>query len=165
MSELKTLRSQGIAERSSRLKAYGGSNPEEVQRVTGERPAFATGGAVKARAMGGMVGGEMGKPRLDKKSHGGKKKSATTVNVIIAPQGDGAKSEPSGPAMPPPDMAGGPPMPMPGPGGPPMPPMPMPMRKAGGAVKADMKMKAKMPKVDDGAGGGMGRLEKAGKKT
>lgn len=91
-----------------------------------------------------------GKPRLDRpgyKSGGRVKKAATTVNVIIAPQGGEKPMNPPMPMpppgampMPPPGGGGGPPMPM---GGPPMP------RKKGGRVP-----------MDAGAGGGLGRLEK-----
>lgn len=79
----------------------------------GDRPAFATGGAVKAR------------------------KGATTVNVIVAPSGAGAP--PPMPMGPPPMDMGPPPGPMgPPPGmappGPMGPPPGMPMRAAGGRV-------------------------------
>lgn len=79
---------------------------EAPSRKRGDRPAFATGGAVKAR------------------------KGATTVNVIVAPSGAGAPPpEPPMPMGPPPGMMGPPP------GGPPMGPPPgMPMRAAGGRV-------------------------------
>jgi hypothetical protein len=141
--------------------------------------------------------GDKPKARLDKFARGGKVKgkSATTVNVIVAPKGAGDQA-----AMPPPDM--GPAMPPPpspptppaGAGGP---PPGMPMRKNGGAAYAkggkvgstfkesvkngtpvmhdDAKSEEqkhftnKPPitrkrggsvKMDDGAGGGLGRLEK-----
>lgn len=96
--------------------------------------------------------------RLDRKPYkdGGRvKKGATTVNVIVAPQGAGAAPPPPMPPGPPPAMMKPPGAgPMPPPGGPPeMPgmggPPPM-MRKHGGRV----------PDMDAGAGGGKGRLEK-----
>lgn len=99
--------------------------------------------------------------RLDRKpyANGGRvgKKGATTVNVIVAPQGGDQ------PPAPPPVMPPGPPPPMmkpPGPmaggpaGGPPeMPGMGAPpmMRKHGGRVPHI---------ISDGSGGGKGRLQK-----
>ena len=147
MDDLKSLRAQGISNRTSRLKMFGGSTQEEVSRVLQDgTPQRASGGRVN-RASGGMVVGDEAKPRLDKPHHGKKKGGATThVNVIVAPSGG---SDAAGPGGPP---AGGPPMlpPMagPGPGGLP----PMPMRKDGGRVK-------------DGSGSGLGRLKKIGKKA
>lgn len=99
-------------------------------------------------ADGGMIDGDKAKPRLDR-AGGGKK--GTTVNIVIA----GGKSDQTPPAagpmpMPPPapPMAGPPvPPPMPPAGGPPV------MRKNGGRVN-----------LDAGAGSGIGRLEKIGKK-
>lgn len=84
---------------------------EAPSKKRGDRPAFATGGAVKAR------------------------KGATTVNVIVAPSGAGAPPpEPPMPMGPPPGMMGPPPgMPPMGPPPGPM-PGPMPMRAAGGRV-------------------------------
>lgn len=107
----------------------------------GARAGYADGGAVKP------------------------KKGATTVNVIIAPQGGGAAAPPPMP-MPPPSDAGPPPpavVPprpaavMPPPGGlPPVPPggLAPPMRKAGGRVTGG---------YDAGAGSGLGREEKIAK--
>lgn len=147
--------------------------------------------------------GDKPKARLDKFARGGKVKgkSATTVNVIVAPKsGDQASAMPPMlPDMPPPPMPAGAPMPPPGAGGPPG----MPMRKNGGAAYAkggkvkgakttgpafmegvkngtpvshdnakseEQKHFATKPpitrkrggsvKMDDGAGGGLGRIEK-----
>lgn len=85
---------------------------EAPSKKRGDRPAFATGGAVKAR------------------------KGATTVNVIVAPSGAGAPPPDMGPPPMPPMPMGPPPGMMgPPPGGPPMGPPPgMPMRAAGGRV-------------------------------
>lgn len=98
------------------------------------------------------------KLRLDRPAfkNGGAVKKGATVNVIVAPQ-----VPPSGPPpMPPPEAMMKPPMPpgpppapppgaMPPGGGPPMGGAPM-ARKHGGRVQ----------KMDAGAGGGKGRLEK-----
>lgn len=69
---------------------------DRASRLSNPIPTLATGGSVK-RASGGRA----------------KKKGATNVNVIVAPQGGGAP-----PPMPPPVLAGPPP------GAPPMPPKP-----------------------------------------
>lgn len=134
------------------------------------------------RASGGRIGGsqfmdgpgEDGAGSGDGKAKSKKPAAATTINVIVAPQGakDSATGGPPGAlppgplAVPPGAMPGPPAGPMPGPaalppppsgpgpvaGGPgPMPPMPPMMgRKCGGRV----------PELT-GAGGGLGRLKKA----
>ena len=110
----------------------------------------------------GYVNGGAPKKRLDKPSRvatpvqlarGGaakKKEGKTQVNVIIAGKGDGANAgaPPSAPAMMPPHPVMPPPQGAMPPQG--MPPKPPGMMNKGGAVK-----------MDAGAGGGKGRLEKA----
>jgi hypothetical protein len=126
------------------------------------RKAFAHGGRVKAYADGGMVGNEAddfmddvadqanmvdGVPvrqRLDRPAAKAPKSTSITINV------GAPKAEAEAPKLPPvvpplPPMAGAPPPPMMPPAG--GPPPGMPMRKNGG-------------RVEGGAGGGLGRLEK-----
>lgn len=135
-------------------------------------------------ATGGVAAARMDRPGRKK---GGRTPHKHTTNVIIAPQGGGGPPPGGPPMMPPhPPMAlppgpppGGPPglPPGAGPGGPPMPPprppmgppvaagapggMPpgMPMRAAGGRVGRARGGKVESI-IDDGAGGGEGRLEK-----
>lgn len=144
----------------SLLSKYGGSS--------GSGPAarnkYASGGAVKCRADGGMLDeddsmegpeGEAVEGRLDrparkmkgKDKKGEGKEEKVEVNIIIAGK------EPGGPPpMPMPPPMAGPPGPPPGPPGP-----PMPMRAKGGRV--GFKTGGTVP-MDAGAGGGQGRLEK-----
>lgn len=105
---------------------------------------------------GGLASGGMAKARGDKKMRGGK--GHTTVNVVMAnhphprpqpvpvpvPAGPGGPPgmPPGGAPMPPPGMAGA--------GGPP------PMARGGHAYKDGGKVK-----MEAGAGGGVGRTEKA----
>lgn len=122
------------------------------------------GGSCEGLAAGG---------RSDRKPRGAKsgkgKKGGTTVNVVIAhphpkavpvPVPVGAGAPPGGPAgpMPPPPDDGAPPMMGPGPGGPPM------GAKNGGRIglKSGGKAKGKFTvPMEDGAGGGLGRIAKA----
>jgi len=123
--------------------ASGGRVPEDISDP-GSLPKMAS----PKMADGGMIDGDKAKPRLDR-AGGGKK--GTVVNIVIA--GGSKPDQPPAPApmpMPPPapPMAGPPvPPPMPPAGGPPV------MRKHGGRVN-----------MDAGAGSGLGRLEKIGKK-
>ena len=108
----------------------------------GKTPTFKDGGHVK---------GEKPKHHLGKKARGGanKKEGKTAVNIVIAsgkPQQAGLGAAPSPAAAPPPV----PPRPvMPPQGMPPQAGAPRPFKR-GGAV----------PKMEYGAGGGKGRLEK-----
>lgn len=116
---------------------------------------------------GGGVDGCMAPARLDRARGGRTKKAAhhTTVNVITAPPGGGAGGPPPGPPMGPPPMMppphppmGGPPPGGPPPGPPPGPPM-GPPAGAGAPMGMPRKTGGRVP-MDDGAGGGLGRLEK-----
>lgn len=130
----------------------------ERSRVPSLTKGYASGGTVTAAvspkvagkvsgvAAAGYADGGAVKPRLDRPQRAkGGRVGKTTVNVIVAPQGDQAKPPmppvaglgPAGPVPPPmvkPPMAP-PPGPMAGPGGPP-PGMPMPPRSQGGRTYA-----------------------------
>jgi hypothetical protein len=146
---------------------------KEVIHKSGCGCAKCSGGRV-GRARGGPAINDGTRPvagRLARKG-GGRAKKGTNVNIIIAPQGGGQARPP----MPPPGAG-----PMPPPGGPvglhqgAPPPAPMgpgvmpagappPMRKAGGRILEKDGGKPLNPKgypIDVGAGGGLGRLEKA----
>lgn len=142
------------------LKQYGGgSSPPRQHYASGG--VVAKSGSNPALAEGIAASGSPAKPNTSKPGRKAKGKNAgkkgTNVNVIVMPKGD---DKPPMPPMPPviPMPEGPPPMPMPpvgaGPVGPPPggPPMP-PMRATGGRV-------VKAPKMDAGAGGAKGRLEK-----
>jgi hypothetical protein len=119
----------------------------------------ASGGKTRNNyADGGDVEGDTPSPRLDRKSRSSK--GGTNVNVIVMPK----SSDDTPSALPPSPMgAGAPPIarplspPMPGPGMPPPgAPAMMPPRANGGRAYA----KGGRVKMEDGAGGGLGRLEK-----
>jgi len=143
---------------------------KEVIHKSGCGCSKCSGGRV-GRAKGGPAVNDGTRPvsgRLARKG-GGRTKGKTNINIIVAPQG-GAQPRP---AMPP--MAAGAPPPG-GPvglhqGAPPPPPVgvmpagaPPPMRKAGGRILEKDGGKPLNPKgypIETGAGGGLGRLEKA----
>ena len=160
---MKQHRDAAKAGMSAKLRRLGGSGGSKASHGCDVKP-YAAGGAIPDRGAlgagpvdGGMGGARIGKPPM--KKGGGKKGGkggGPTVNVIVmsgkggvggAPEAGSVMPKPPGP--PPPMAPPGPPMPPPGAGGPPPPgpggpPM---MRKHGG-------------RVDSGAGGGLGRLEK-----
>lgn len=178
---MKALRDKAKAAESAKLSRLGGgkSSGGDSSCHPG-RKGYATGGSVGGQDIGGMPS----KPNLSRpgRSMGGKKPGGkkgggkTNVNVIVmGKEGAGEKppmappllGPPPGPAPMPPKMP--PPMPPdmgPPPGGPGGPP---PMMRAkggrvnkagGGAVKVKHIGKVKM---DEGAGGGLGRLAKTRK--
>lgn len=140
-------------------KATGGP----VSAPASKPKALATGGSADLKVSGFASGGRLDKyargGKAKGKGKGGKKGGNTKINILVAP----GKDKEAAPGMPPPDMGAAPP-PMPpkmplapppgGPmGGPPgMPGMPPPMKRGGAAMNA-------------GADSGVGRLQKAGKKT
>ncbi len=165
MTEMKNHR-RDRAEKMMAKYACGGSvasskDDGEPDMDTSSRQGKKRGGHVEKHE----AEGHAAKKRLDKRkryaSGGGvddvpkeKKGAKTQVNVIIAGGDKGAASAPPISA-PPPMMPPGPPAgaPMIPPGAPPMPIG----RKRGGSV---MMKDPKYP-ITDGAGGGLGRLEKA----
>jgi hypothetical protein len=162
--------------------------PQGISKFSdGGRAAHAEGGKVHGKGCdcgkcdGGRVGRAKGGPaindgtrpvagRLARKG-GGRTKKGTNVNIIIAPQGGGQPGAGGPPPVPPGGPVGmhqgAPPPAAMGPGVPPgaMPPgAPPPMRKAGGRVGEGFEGKFAKPgkyPIDSGAGGGLGRLEKA----
>lgn len=140
-------------------KCHGGS----VKKATGG--GLAAGNVVSSN-MGGAAKTAGG--RLARKAGGAAKKGGMNVNIIIAPPKSAGPMMPPGAPMggpprgipAPPPAAMGPPAGMPPPGvgaPPPMGAPPPAMRKFGGRAYG----KKGYP-IKDGAGGGLGRLEKAG---
>lgn len=146
---------------------------KEVIHKSGCSCSKCSGGRV-GRARGGPAINDGTRPvagRLARKG-GGRTKGKTNVNIIIAPQGGGAAA--ARPPMPPPGI--GAPPPGAGPvgmhqGAPPPPPVgvmppgaPPMMRKDGGRTLEKNGGKLLSPKgypIETGAGGALGRLEKA----
>jgi len=132
---------------------------ERSDRKAGGRTARATGGAINdgTRPVGG---------RLARKG-GGRTKKGTNVNIIITQPPQRAPMPMPPPGMPPPGAPPGlrqgvpPPaaaMPPPGPGAA---PPPMMGRATGGRTNDGMLAKPGKYPIESGAGGGLGRLEKA----
>lgn len=132
-------------------------------KCAGGRVGHAKGGAAINDGTRPVAG------RLARKG-GGRTKKGTNVNIIIAPQGAQGAAPPLG--MPPPGggpvglhQGAPPPPPMAPPPGVMPPGAPPPMgRKAGGRVGEGFGGKLAKPgayPIDSGAGGGLGRLEKA----
>lgn len=160
--ESKLSKAAGLKKGGRTAKAFGGALgilPELLGGDKDKTPALIipagrkTGGKVDASVSGTPISGG----RTPRKS-GGRTKGKMNVNIIIGAPGGAQGGPPPEMPMPPPQMAGPirPPMPMPPqgmpPGGPPVgapPPMPM-ARKSGGRAYP----------IDDGAGGGEGRLQK-----
>lgn len=153
------------------LKHVGGFNKGGKVHGKGCDCGKCDGGRV-GRKSGGPAINDGARPvagRLARKG-GGRTKKGTNVNIIIAPQGGGQKPPMPMGAMPPPGGPVGlhqgapPPAPMGPPAGAPPPgAMPM-MRKSGGRTLEKDGGKLAKPgayPIDSGAGGGLGRLEKA----
>lgn len=180
MARLKRSAGGSADEREDKAMIEKAIRQHEAHDHKGEKPT-----AIRLRE-GGAVDGKKAKPRADRKARGGAtgKKGHTNI-VIVAPQGQGQPQGgrpvpvpvpvphpvpvPVGPGAggPPPVMAGRPmPGPMGAPGG-----MPggMPMKPPGMANRGGRQMhKARggsvnkpMVEMDAGAGGGLGRIEKA----
>lgn len=159
------LQRAGYSRGGSAPKAEAKSAPKKL--AAGGNPMSSAGR--KSTPPGGIVAEFAPKKRLDKYARGGRAKHHkvnTKINIII-PQGGGGPPMP----MPMPPMAAGPQGPMPGPGG--MPGMSNrggryakggAVKKANGGPVTLRKIESARgdtgTKMDAGAGGGEGRLEK-----
>lgn len=143
-------------------KPKEGSKAEEAKESSSEKKQEA-----KAKKEVGKVDGKVSKNRLDKLARGGKAKghkAKTQVNVMVQP-GQQKVPVPVAVKTPVPIAPNGVnPMPAgPGMGGAPVAGMPgqNPMKKGGKVKRHKRAMGGKVPHMDAGAGGGLGRLEKA----
>lgn len=166
------MKTGGRAERKSGGSVAGGERPEggRVPRKDGGSTEKMVPISDRKRAIAADVKAATRPADPDAKTYraerasGGRTKGKTNINIIVNPnKAENDKPPVPGPVMPPPPPP--PPMPPPappgGPGAPPMPPPsmmagaggpPPPMRARGGRLGAN--------KIG-GAGGGLGRLEKA----
>jgi len=172
------LRKEARKQHAEKVRAYGGEvsdrqqDEKMIKRAIGEHEAHDHKGEKKTKlhfASGGHVEGDEAPMRPDRQrrasggaTKGGHSTKGTHVNVIVAPRG-----EPSGPQRPglgmapPPGMMPHPMMPPPPPGQ----PMGMPPGAGGGGMPPGMGAKPFKRgggvKLEGGAGGGLGRLEKS----
>lgn len=163
---MKSIRKEAALAQSEKLRRLGAQgNLSAAEKAIHAKRKYASGGSVSDPMPG--VEGSAPKARLDRASRGGAKaKKGTNVNVVIMqhPQTPSVAGPAGAAAIP---AVGNAPHPMVPIVGPPATPVPVPaggppMRKNGGAVGKFAK--GGSVKVDAGAGSGVGRLEKIGKK-